>query len=111
MSDLLHCPFCGGQAEIHSTHDIDTGEIDGWFVWCNNSTCECAPETNDHFTEAEAITAWNARAERTCRMEYSGGVHEFLSLDTWTCSECGCEMYDATEPNYCPTCGARVVSE
>lgn len=44
-----------------------------------------------------------------CQMKYSGGVHEVLSLDTWTCSECGCEAYDVAEPNYCPNCGAKVV--
>lgn len=62
ISELLPCPFCGGEAELHPTYDIDTNEVDGWFVWCNNDTCECKPETNQHFTEAEAIAAWNTRA-------------------------------------------------
>lgn len=65
---LLPCPFCGGEAELHQTYDMDTNEVDGWFVWCNNKECECTPETREHFTEAEAIAAWNTRAEQTCRM-------------------------------------------
>ena len=63
--ELLPCPFCGGQAELHQTYDMETKEVIGWFVWCNNKRCECMPETNDHFTEAEAIAAWNTRAATT----------------------------------------------
>lgn len=68
MSELKPCPFCGGEAELHPTYDMDTNEVDGWFVWCNNDTCECKPETGQFFTEAEAIAAWNSRAA----MEYEG---------------------------------------
>lgn len=54
---------------------------------------------------------WNTRAERTCEMEYSGGVPDFVSLDTWTCTECGSPIYNDCEPSYCEYCGAKVVSE
>ena len=124
MSELLPCPFCGGEASKRLFYGGRYG------VYCDS----CSSRVGGLFeTEAEAVAAWNtraervgerktinktgdfvthdSRAERTCKMEYSGGVHEFLSLDTWTCSECGCEMYDAAEPNYCPNCGARVVGE
>lgn len=49
------------------------------------------------YTEAEAIAAWNARPEQTCK-----NIHGH-------CSECGSIMYDA--PNYCSNCGAKVVGE
>ena len=124
MTELLPCPFCGGEAHTYKTM------AQRYCAICNKPFCA---NVGPFDTEAEAITAWNtraervgerktinktgdfvthdSRAERTCKMEYSGGVHEFLSLDTWTCSECGCEMYDAAEPNYCPNCGAKVVGE
>lgn len=114
MTDLLPCPFCGGQAEIHATHDVDTGEIDGWFVWCNNKRCECKPETNDYTTEAEAVAAWNTRAERTCkplgtiRYDYEGG---YAGFEYETELSCGHKWRDSygDYPNYCPNCGAKVV--
>ena len=43
---------------------------------------------------SEAMAAWNTRTERTCEC----GWHGFI--DGWG--------YD--QPNYCPNCGARVVS-
>ena len=132
-SKLLPCPFCGGEAELHPSYDMDTSEVDGWFVWCNNKECECAPETREHFTEAEAIEAWNTRAEmsyediailldelglseRTCKFVSSKG-----SDYPPVCSACGYELgiYDCAwyedgtygyERNYCPNCGAKVVS-
>lgn len=67
-TELLNCPFCGGEAELHPTYDMDAGNIDGWFAWCVNDTCECKPETGQFFTEAEAIAAWNARTP----IEYDG---------------------------------------
>lgn len=68
MSELLSCPFCGGEAALHPTYDMDTGGVDGWFAWCDNDTCECKPETGQFFTEAEATAAWNSRAP----IEYDG---------------------------------------
>lgn len=53
----------------------------------------------------------NTRAERTCKMEYSGGVPDFLSLDTWTCTECGSPIYNDCEPSYCEYCGSKVVEQ
>ncbi len=71
-------------------------------------------------TEAEAIEAWNSRAERVCR-DVNGNPHDF------TCSECGASMYTQVDecwtmiarggrcddvienPSYCPNCGAKVV--
>lgn len=107
MSELLPCPFCGGEAELHPTYDMDTSEVDGWFVWCNNKECECAPETREHFTEAEAIAAWNTRAERTCE-----NIDKYASDGFFICGNCGFgDNAIELTPNYCPNCGAKVVGE
>lgn len=117
MTELKPCPFCGGEAELHPTYDMDTNEVDGWFVWCNNDTCECKPETWQFFTEAEAIAVWNTRAERTCHVKASydtGDVDNRGSNAEWYFAfSCGCELYwdESEPPNYCPNCGAKVVGE
>lgn len=114
MSELLTCPFCGGEAVLHPTYDMDTGAVDGWFAWCDNGTCECKPETGQFFTEAEAIAAWNTRAERTCkaiaRQTPTGTTKGYI------CSDCGKTLAASVGlypeiPNYCPNCGAKVVGE
>lgn len=111
MSELKPCPFCGGEAELR-----DDGEAGyPYYVQC----VECGGMT-DGYLHADrpfgAIDAWNARAERTCRIENTNGE--------WCCSCCGeavgsddpwCELFtngNAIELwNYCPNCGAKVVSE
>lgn len=55
-------------------------------------------------TEAEAIEAWNTRAERTCRNVAVEGV-------LFECSECGAKTVDAVgnyTQEYCAACGRRV---
>ena len=54
-------------------------------------------------SEDEAVEAWNRRAERTCRMVDNG-----CEL---CCSACDGRIEYDYEPNYCPSCGARVVSK
>ena len=116
MSELKPCPFCGGEALVQPTYDIDTNECDGFFAWCSNYDCECKPQTRDYLTEAEAIAAWNARAE----MSYEDvlilldelGLSERTCKRFWTgaemiCSSCAHQLNDATA-NYCPNCGAKV---
>jgi len=110
MNELLPCPFCGYEALVQPTYDIDTNERDGFFAWCSNYDCECKPQTRDYLTEAEAIAAWNTRAERTCENNAPAYL-DFL------CSECGFVHYhseanDTGEGNgwnYCPNCGAKVI--
>ena len=106
-TELLPCPFCGGEA---SKRLFCKGK---YRVHCN----VCDAHSGDVCdTEAEAIAAWNTRAERTCKweLEHSGTLY-----DKWRCSKCGylfveprCDQgYTDLEPNYCPNCGAKVVGE
>lgn len=92
MTDkLLPCQFCGGD-------DIEkqpapwvagiNGEI-GCYIICVD--CGCAIGINptidgkivfsDYLTEAEAIAAWNIRAERTC--SYNERDMELAYLRGW----------------------------
>lgn len=132
---LKPCPFCGGEAEVNQTYDIDTNEVDGYFIICRNKDCTAWPETAEYLTEAEAIEAWNTRAdnykpaaeywqrmyedtmheilaERTCEIDCE--VDDNLEYPIWIFElSCG-HSFDATTkdpPNYCPECGAKVVKE
>ena len=110
MSELKPCPFCGGKAEILTAESMHGGYLFG--IMCN----DCRSRGDVYETEAEAIAAWNTRAERTCRM-----------TDRGECSECGAyivrawtevhdfngdmKRIDLRSHNYCPNCGAKVVNE
>ena len=97
---LLPCPFCGGEAELTG---FDAPEF---WVWCPN----CKASTDAHTCKGGAIEAWNTRAERTC--EVLGEDYDEL-LDYWeTELSCG-HVYIGMKQyvNYCPNCGAKVVSE
>ena len=97
MSELKPCPFCGGEAE--------TWDGAGpWHVVCT----ECGTIGSPCLSEAEAITAWNSRVERTCIREKHG-----VKMDgspRLRCSLCGYGLGDKRF-NYCPNCGAKVVGE
>lgn len=122
MSELLPCPFCGGEAELTG---FDAPEF---WVWCPN----CKASADAHTSKGGAIEAWNTRAddyrqaaeywqrmyeeafvERTCKsVNVNGYAFRF------ECSLCGyvaivhnCEIRLDELPNYCPNCGAKVVDE
>ena len=95
---LEPCPFCGGEATVERI-----GKSGYFYIACNTAYC-CDFGRFD--TESEAITAWNSRAERTCRMETAEGCHNWNS-----CSECDADYYTDQPINYCPNCGCKVVSE
>ena len=105
-TELLPCPFCGGEAVLLEPDESSTF----YRVGCNCAHCIGANAVwHAQTSEAEAIAAWNARAERTCELSDNG---------TWgypyVCSACDAS-FDADvnngDFNYCPNCGAKVVSE
>lgn len=104
-TNLLPCPFCGGGAETHET----TFPHHYWYVLCDG---ECFDHFCERPTEAEAIEAWNTRAERTCHVEDTTCT---CNDDVWTtakCSKCGADYtIDFEYLNYCPSCGAKVVKQ
>ena len=118
---LLPCPFCGGKAECYQDED------GYWQVNCKSGwlglTQKCPGDScigYSYDTEAEAVEAWNTRADLgsgTCEMETSWEIRDELGIadapeDTWgyRCSVCGYSFrYDrGIKPNFCPNCGARV---
>lgn len=61
MSELLPCPFCGGEDV-----SVSAGYWDAlgarYEVGCDNPQCVVHPYSDLYPTEAEAIEAWNKRA-------------------------------------------------
>lgn len=112
-SQLKHCPFCGGDGvSLARAKQVFDNSI-GYIPLC--ADCGCTVGSNidaeftaytDFHTEAEAIDAWNTRAERTCRMETEESCQNWNS-----CSECDADYYTDQPINYCPNCGAKVVEE
>lgn len=58
MSELLPCPFCGGEARMLVQMMFDA-------VFFGAKCDNCGAEAAAKNTEAEAIAAWNTRAERS----------------------------------------------
>lgn len=106
MTELLPCPFCGGEAVLYNGNY-------GWNVRCKDGKItvftDCpAKKTGeiDYDTEEDAIVAWNTRAERMCHIvETPLGIHDDTTAEV--CSECRVTI--DRDCNYCPNCGAKVV--
>lgn len=62
MTELLNCPFCGGEAEYHSDKG-PTGEVYAW-VGCNQcDAMSCHIDVRSmQPEETHPIDAWNTRA-------------------------------------------------
>lgn len=118
MSDsnatLLPCPWCGGKAQVMC---MDLDSIDeGWKVygvWCVDDLHaeEHGGYQHGHFidnfgSEAEAIEAWNSRAERTTTR--NGKYKTKYGRKVPLCECCGYAIGDSRY-NYCPNCGAKAV--
>ena len=107
MTELKPCPFCSSGWLYETRRNDYLDETPAMF--CNSCkavvTWEQVEEegVNDE-TRAFVREHWNTRAERTCRN---------ISGKNWwafECSECG-EMIEQGVPEYCPSCGAKVVNE
>lgn len=125
---LLDCPFCGARpyVQVHelgemciearvvcpSCHVSTAREYQSWRVWHGDD------ELTRTLEIGRAISAWNRRAERTCRMEYDTVHCDYI------CTSCGeryeSDVYVAISDDdrhffkpmrYCPNCGARVTDE
>lgn len=124
MSDELKpCPCCGS-ASLETTENINESNNLGR---CGAVWCECGLHMSAR-TLKDAMTDWNARFERTCRIEWRGQVFETeSSIDCdgeYYCTACGAALptwadgawddYQAAhfkgDPplRYCPNCGGHV---
>ena len=101
MTELLPCPFCGGEARFETYGGTACAVV------CQ--TCGCGTPTMRLDDGMIAADLWNRRAERTCRMEYNEewSGDELYPTECYNCSECH-HMTSDGMPNYCPNCGARV---
>lgn len=122
MSEMKTCPFCKSENVAtrdwwNSLHDtcyfaecLDCGCMAGFMVdpsgWVGAA----------YATEAEAIEAWNTRAEQTCKPTEEDCC-SICGEDLVKCNVGIGELGGAVEldspiyHNYCPSCGAKVVSE
>ena len=107
-TELLSCPFCGGKNVDTSYKDTFSGDFRRG-VYC----ADCCGGIYPYYdTEAEAIAAWNARAERTCEIE-SSYLNDFTVKNMcWYEFEmkCGYKFtWDVMQPpKFCPNCGGEV---
>ena len=106
MGELLPCPFCGEQARCYQSDAFNDGGYFEFIVQCKGVDDHTL--VNDYLTEAEAIEAWNMRAERTCKREKHGTKMD--GSPKLRCSLCGYGIGDKRW-SYCPNCGAKVVGE
>ena len=124
---LALCPFCGGEAEMLTAESMHGGYLFG--IMCN----DCRSRGDVYDTEAEAIAAWNSRAERTCyadevthrdckysvnrgwkertcKQEERGWGTEGDHARVWLTCGHDCMVPTVQDlPNYCPNCGAKVI--
>lgn len=127
MSDELKvCPFCGGDARIHSKV-LAEGFDSGYWAVCD----ECGKgDTLPHESEEEAAAAWNARAavadeqfslavndgEAWQKVRTCGQPRGFIPCDSdsfgsMSFAELWCEHCDIEldpEWQFCPSCGAKI---
>lgn len=102
--ELRPCPVCGAAKGLYVIYDEHYME---WLVFCDSCKTSLWNEHND--TRDDAISTWNRRAERTCRVVRSGEPSPTGAPRERRCSECGGRL--TRFGVYCHNCGARVVDE
>lgn len=117
MSDELKpCPFCGGEAkywEYENEHDIfdpdSLGYVDTRYFIEHCVGCDTCKIVLARPSKEEAVAAWNARAERTCRRVVEVPAERGCGQPALraVCSECGDKL--GVTAAFCKRCGAKVV--
>lgn len=93
MENLKNCPFCGSSSiDLTEAYGRKNASV---FAECLDCGATGIPFAIGH--DAEAVNAWNTRAELTCERG-----EEF-----WECSSCGLHGL-RDDWKYCPNCGAKV---
>ena len=65
MQELKPCPCCGSSNGLYVLQEDKYGE---WSVFCD--MCKTSLHNENYCeTRDEAVSAWNRRAERTCRVQ------------------------------------------
>ena len=111
---LLNCPFCGGEGKLKVADGI-LDDFTMFYCYCPNGKC-IAGGTDWFRSREEAIEAWNTRAERTCTFETVVFEDGAFTHNVLECSNCGLHIEPEISGrvqsfvNYCPHCGAKVVS-
>ena len=106
--ELRECPHCGATRGLYTLDESGGLCVDDDLIaqiFCDN--CKSAFENESANNGKELIEAWNTRAERTCEVtEYNDcGPH---AEDCTIVLSCGHRTFGYI-PNYCPSCGAKVV--
>lgn len=112
MTELLPCSFCGSEYAQVRYMGGKWQEPSAFDSGYRGECCECGALTAAYGTEAEAIAAWNTRAERTCEVESKIFIEGEYVLCPYYEYEMGCggqfRWDDVEPPTYCPNCGRRV---
>lgn len=107
MIELKPCPFCGGEAELFYHPNARNDDCRAFEAKCFSCGARIGRAVlGMGKTKEGAVSAWNARAERTCHD--IGGEAPFSAV--FRCSECLTMDFGGT-PFYCRNCGAKVVEE
>lgn len=112
VEELKECPFCGVKLSIDNWEDVDFDVTHEDEPEARRRKCPLACYY-DYSSMKSAVKAANMRYEHTCNII---GVGENTDADAgWKCTACGfVQPYGREECrafNYCPNCGAKVVSE
>lgn len=63
MEKLLNCPFCGETPTLYTRKGKD-GWRDRYYIECSFNDGGCGSQGGWYHYEAEAIEAWNRRADK-----------------------------------------------